>query len=344
MRLLNTNISSKMRKQPKTMLYTGDSDLETKIVHYRYTKNSFVNLENIEEPSDDSCDMIVVEGFENKEGLIDLANKFGINDFYVEDIFNVSQRNKINTTDNQIFIVLKYATLQDNDLEFRRIYFILKKGLVLLFTDYENNYINILLERINNNTAVFTTYDESYIIYTIYDMLVDEQLEMSRILKQELEELEIDILQSTNQQSEELFTIHKQLVQLRNNARSLAEYVSPKEILKEKLFNQDLNPFIIDLEDHIFNLQEKLHNNIDVCNTLITMYSTKISNRTNDVMKTLTIISVIFIPLSFLAGVFGMNFTNFSLLQNEFGLIIFVSVSLFIAFGMLLWFRHKKWL
>ena len=147
----------KAKNLPKSMIYTGISDLDTRIAHYRYTKSSFEQLENVKEPSLDHSDMIVIEGFKNKDEVIKLSSSFQVNEFYVEDIFNVTQRNKIEVSGDQTFIVLKYAIQEEDDLKFRRIYFILKKGLVLLFTDYENHYVNTLLERVKNKTAMFTS-------------------------------------------------------------------------------------------------------------------------------------------------------------------------------------------
>lgn len=335
---------AKTKKVPKTMVYTGNSELETKITHYRYDTLHFESLSKVEKPSPDHNDMIVVEGFQNKDKLLELSKEFEINDFYVEDIFNVTQRNKFEITENQVFIVLKYAVLNHNILEFRRIYFVLKKGLVMIFTDYENNYVKLLIERINNKVAMFPAYDESYIVYAIYDIIIDEQLEMTRSFKLTLEELETTIMESDITHSRDLFLLHKQFVQLRNNINSMSDNVSPKEVLQSMFFTQELIPFSSDLEDHIYNLKERLHTNIELCNSLITMYSTQISNKTNEVMKTLTIISVIFIPLSFIAGVFGMNFAYFDILQNQYGLFIFGILSLMIAVGMLIWFKLRKWM
>ena len=344
MKTTNGSKNLKTKILPKTIVYTGDSELDTRIRHYRYDADSFEMLDRIKIPDIEKRDMIVVEGFKNKEMILNLTNKFGINEFFVEDIFNVSQRNKCETTNDQMFIVLKYAYVKDGVLDFRWLYFILKKELVILFSDYDNDYVEELLSRINNNNAIFTSYDESYIIYTIYDMIIDEQLELARVYREELDTLEIVILQSNKTLSQNLYKLHKNLVQLRNNIRSISDYVSPKDINQNDLVHADLNPFILDLDDHIHNLNEKLNTNIDVCNSLITMYSTQISNRTNDVMKILTIISVIFIPLSFLAGVFGMNFVKFDILQNQYGLLIFIVVSLLISTSMLLWFRLRKWI
>lgn len=334
----------KEKKLPKTMVYTGNSDLDTRIAHYRYSKSSFEQLDHVNEPSDEHSDLIVVEGFKNKDEVIKLASTFQVNEFYVEDIFNVTQRNKIEVSDDQAFIVLKYALIVQDTLQFRRIYFILKKGLILVFTDYENHYVNTLLERVKNNIAMFTSYDESYIVYAIFDMIIDEQLEMTRVLKIELEDLESNIMSPSKTMSKDLFNLHKQFVQLRNNVSSLSENVSLNKVRQSEFFHDNLHPFISDLDDHISNLRERLSTNIEVCNSLINMYSTLISNKTNDVMKTLTIISVIFIPLSFVAGVFGMNFVNFNLLQNPNGLVIFGVFSVLIVIGMLMWFKYRKWL
>lgn len=333
-----------MRKDPRKIEYTGFSELETKIKHYRYSDSTFEEISDLFELDDDKSDLIIIEGFKNQKQILDLTRKINVHHFFVQDIFHVNQRNKVEVVENQVFMILKYPIIEQDNLKFRYISFLLQKALIVVFTDYENDYMKILLDRVSKNTALFTSYDESYIIYAVYDIIIDQQLDIADNLRQELEEIEGIIMETNDSISKDLYRLHKNLVQLRNNAQSLNKNLSPKELLSNGLLNPNIEPFILDLEDHIVNLVEKLNTSIEICNSLITMYSNYISNKTNEVMKILTIISVIFIPLSFLAGVFGMNFTSFAVLEFKYGLALFFGFSLFTVVMMLFWFKHNKWI
>lgn len=343
MKIKVDSIKSKLKKVPGTIMYTGNSDLKTAITHYQYSKDQFRIIDDLYNYSSEFKDWIRIDGFQDQPTITEFSRKIGVGTFFIEDIFNVAQRNKFNVAEDHLFVVLKYA-LMEEELSFRYISFIVKKNLIVTYSDYENLYAQNLLERIEENNALFNAHNENYLLYAMYDMIIDEQIDITKRLNIQLNEYELVILDSKKGIGNDLFKLHKNLVLLRNNAKSMVENLSPSDLLKTDLFSEEMDRYMNDLDDHIMNLIEKLNFNIEICNSLISMYSNQISNKTNEVMKILTVISVIFIPLSFFAGVFGMNFIHFDILKYENGVLLFFILSIAIVATMLVLFRRNKWL
>lgn len=341
--LLKDRIKSKSKEVPGSLIYTGTSTLDTKIMQYDYGEDFFEIAKTIDF-SNEYNNWISVEGFHNQEEIIKLAEKVNVSTFFVEDIFNVSQRNKYEIGEGLLFVVMKYPNIEKDQLSFRYLSIVVKESLIMTFSDHRDVYSENLLRRVKLNKAVFVNKEVSYLLYALYDMIIDDQLEIVKELNYLLNDYESRILDPDKHMGTNLYQAHKKLVKLRNNAKSLNDNLSPKDLAETTFFNKDTKGYLNDLEDHVMNLYEKTNMTIEVCNSLITMYSNQISNKTNDVMKMLTVISVIFIPLSFFAGVFGMNFIHFSILDYRYGIELFFAISFIIVLGMLGWFKYKDWL
>jgi magnesium transporter len=332
------------RKPPGTIVYTGNSSLSTNITHYVYGENSLSTNDDLYNLSEDMTDWISVEGFNDINQIKEFCVNLGIDHLTIEDIFNVTQRNKFEVLDDHLFAVLKYISLENDVQTFKYISFIIKKDCIITFSDYTNPFVKEILERIKNDKALISKYYEDYLFYAIYDIIVDDQMEYLKHISDRLNEYESKVLDVNSSTGNKIYKMHRDLVILRNNIISLEENMAPEKLLETEYISDEISKYFTDLEDHLHNLYEKSNTLIEVCNSLIMLYSNQLSNRTNEIMKTLTIMSVIFIPLSFLAGVFGMNFTNFAILQDRYGLLIFGIISVIIPIVMLLYFKHKKWL
>ena len=333
----------KYKNPPGTIIYTGDSSLDTKINHYAYRNNHLEERESLYDYSEKMTDWISVEGFKDIPKIKDMCEKLKIDNLIIEDIFNVTQRNKIETTNDYIFVVLKYATLNEGIIKYDYISVILKSDCIVTFTDYENPFKTEVLDRIINEKAYISKYNEDYLLYVIYDLIVDEQIEIVKSLAQKLYEYETIILDAETHTGASIYKIHKELVVLRNNVKAMHDNISPYNLMKTGFVTEGISKYLLDLDDHLKNLVERINISIDVCNSMILLYSNQLSNKTNEIMKTLTIISVVFIPLSFFAGVFGMNFVNFEILKYKFGVPIFFILSIIIIILMLYYFKRKKW-
>jgi len=213
----------------------------------------------------------------------------------------------------------------------------------MTFSEVENRFKNEIITRLKDKNLQISKLHEDYLFYVIYDMIIDEELNVYHYINLQLEHLEDNIMNLGKKDQVDLYNIRKSLVFLKNHTSTLQEHASPLSLLQNKLFNVYLEKYFEDLSDHIINLRDKSFVSLEAINNLYEVYSNNVSNKANEIMKTLTIFSAIFIPLSFIAGIFGMNFVNFPILQNNYGLLIFAGICVLIPLGMLLYFKRKKW-
>ena len=137
--------------------------------------------------------------------------------------------------------------------------------------------------------------------------------------------------------------MRKELVYIRNYSNQLQDNLFKNEYLLKKIVDSKTSKYYEDLEDHIVNLNEKVRTEIELLKGVFEIYMNNNADKMNEIMKTLTIFSAIFIPLSFLSGIFGMNFVKFPILSNDNGLLIFIIISILIPISMLIYFKKHKW-
>ncbi len=334
----------KLRKPPGTVIYTGKETKPTTITHIKYSENQILIFEDLQPFSSEQVDWISVEGLSDAERIKNLCLGLNVDTLIIEDIFNTNQRNKLEIFDNYIFSVFKFLYLdKENQVKYDYISILLFDNIVITFSEVENRFKNEIITRLKDKNLQISKLHEDYLFYVIYDMIIDEELNVFHSLNLLLEHLEDNILNLGKKDQINLYNIRKYLVFLKNHTTNLQEYAAPISLMENVLFNSYLEKYFEDLSDHIINLRDKSIISLDSINNLYEVYSNNVSNKANEIMKTLTIFSAIFIPLSFIAGIFGMNFINFPILQNDSGLIIFSAICILIPVIMLIYFKKKKW-
>ncbi len=339
-----TKIKVSMKRPPGTHIYSGHKPKETVITHIQYSSKEIIFHNEIEALSTDFVDWISIEGLMNVPKLKQICKDFEVDDLVLEDILNLNQRNKYEVFSDYIFIVLKYYYMHENKMCDDYISILVFKDKVITFTEGENRFQKDILDRVSSKAAPISNYKEDYLFYVVYDMIVDDSFEVLDHIKDQIFSIETEVMSLDARKQSKLYSIYKNLIILRNNVLQLQNYLLPSNLHKNnEFFSKILKKYYDDLEDHIKNLFEKSLIEIEAINKLFSLYSNNISNRMNEIMKTLTIFSAIFIPLSFLAGVFGMNFTNFPILQDQNGLYYFIGFSVLLVVGMLFYFKRRKW-
>lgn len=334
----------KLRKPPGTIQYTGNANKDTEITHIQYSKDKLVIHEELKPYSTDQVDWISVEGLKDTEKIKSLCFDLGVDSLIIEDIFNTTQRNKFEVFNDYIFSVIKFSYLDTNNvIYYDYLSVLLFNNKIITFSETINRFKNEIIERLKNKELQISKLHEDYLFYVIYDMIIDEEINVFHYLNIELEQLEEHIFTLDKKHQVKLYNLRKHLLFLKNMAFNNLEYSSPKNLLKNSLFNPYIKKYLEDLEDHIINLKDKSNFALEAVRNLYDVYSNNMSNKANEIMKTLTIFSAIFIPLSFIAGIFGMNFINFPILLNQSGLLIFSIICLLIPTVMLIYFKIKKW-
>ena len=317
--------------------------------HGKYFKE--ISCDNIDESFDHNENGIVnwinIDGIPDSRTLEKLGNKLKLHPLILEDINTTRQRAKIEDYEDCIFIVLKMLELQENGDEFhsQQISIIMKNDTVLSFTEKDSKVFDNVRERIRNEKSSIRNNGGDYLIYALVDAVVDsyfvllEQVgDVTDVVEEELmNDPEKSILQK-------IYKLKRELMFLRNSIWPLREVVGRMVRCEYSLFSQNTSVYLRDVYDHIIQIIDTLETYQDIMTNMLDTYLSSISNKTNDVMKILTIFSTIFIPLTFLAGIYGMNFSNIPELSWRYGYIIFWIVSICIIITMLRFFKKKKWL
>jgi magnesium transporter len=288
---------------------------------------------------------IDVEGLDQQEEINRITEMFGIHPLTLEDIFDSThQRPKVEEFDNYLFIVIKSVNLLD-DFNFKHISLVITKDIVLTFHDQTINHFDGIKKRIINNAGRVRHMGADYLAYALIDAVVDGHLIGIDSLSSEIENFE-DRALAENDDSfiYDIQEVKQKLLKMRRAVWPLRECLSLLMRLESNFISNDLDPFLKDLYDHVIQATETINTNREFIAGIMEINMTMASNRLNKVIKVLTIISTIFIPLTFIVGVYGMNFQFMPELDYAPAYFIVWGLMLCIALGMLLFFKRRKWI
>jgi magnesium transporter len=333
----------KFKSMPGTIEYTGNIHKETSIRHIQYNKNEHLLHHELHDLKDDMVDWISVEGLSDTDAITAVCQSFDVEPLVIEDIFHVNQRTKVERFDRYWFIVMKYSYLEDEKILHDYISMLLFPDVLITFSESNNRFIDYVVERLNHPKSIIRTMKHDYLFYVIYDVIVDETLQVSSVIQDHIDLLETQLLHLNQGDQLKLYELRKELVFLRSMASQLISNVPIDSFQDTTFFSAAVQKYYLDVYDHLQVLKNQVIISIEQVSHMLDVYLNQVSNRMNQIMTTLTIFSAIFIPLSFVAGVFGMNFTNFPILQEPYGMTIFILICILIPVGMLLYFKQRKW-
>lgn len=357
---LMKKVSKKAGLEPGTPVFVGIKKMDrVKISVIDYTETEFREMEvsNIDDcfPFKDTPGItwIDIVGVHDVEAIERFGRHFGLHPLILEDIVHTGQRPKMEETDGSIFLVLKmiYHTEGEDHYTSEQISIIFGKNLVVSFQEKEGDVFNPVRDRIRKVIPRSRFMGTDYLAYALVDAIVDNYFKVLERLGEQIEELE-DIL-VTNPRPENLETLHdmkRELILMRKRIWPLRELVGGLERLESDLIHDYSRIYIRDLYEHVIQVIDTVETFRDMASGLIDIYLSSVSNKMNEVMKVLTIIATVFIPLGFLAGVYGMNFNpdagpfNMPELGLPFGYIGFWALVLLIGGGLFWFFKRKQWL
>ncbi|MDR1252732.1 MAG: magnesium/cobalt transporter CorA [Treponema sp.] len=287
---------------------------------------------------------INVESFDRSEEINRLAELFKIHPLTVEDILDTFQRPKTEEFDDYLFVTFKAANPSEG-LYFEHMSLVITDDTVLTFQEKPGDYFDGIRKRILNNAGRIRRMGTDYLAYTIIDAVVDEYFIIIDSLGSEIEDFEERILDEKDESFiQDIQNIKQNLLRVRRVVWPLRESLSLLMHLDSRRIGNELEPFLKDLYDHIIRAAETIETYRELIAGVMEVNLTVASNRLNKVMKVLTIISTIFIPLTFIVGVYGMNFHVMPELEQPLGYPIIWGIMLVIALGMLLFFKRRKWM
>ena len=292
----------------------------------------------------DQVNWINLDGLQDKTIINKIGEHFSLHSLLIEDITNDHQP-KVEEYENYLFFTLKMLyRIEENVIDYEQISFVLGKNYLLSFQEKEGDLFGSLRERIRLDQGRVRKKKADYLLYRLIDIIVDNYYTVLDSIGQQIEQIEDDIYKnSSGQEFRKIQRLKKELIYLRKALYPLRDAMS-KLIKDESGFIDSSNSrFFSDIYSHVAHLIDSLDTYKDLTSGLMDIYINTLNTRMNEVMKVLTVISTIFIPLTFIVGVYGMNFDIMPELRWKLGYYAIWIVMLLVVVVMIRYFRYKKW-
>ncbi|MCU0484541.1 MAG: magnesium/cobalt transporter CorA [Anaerolineales bacterium] len=295
---------------------------------------------------------INVDGFSDMHVIQALAEKYDLHPLAIEDTLHKTQRPKVESYGGdesnllaRLFIVTHAIEIEDNHLKQEQVSIFLGHKTVLTFQEFSSEEWNPIRQRIKVKGSRLRNSDASFLAYSLLDASVDSFFPIIEAYSERAEELDNLILdQSDPSLISEIHQLKRNLLTLRGVVWPMREVVSALQREEHECISDTTRVYLRDLYDHVIQLIDLVETYREITNNLTETYMSSTSNHMNEVMKVLTVINTIFIPLTFLAGVYGMNFRHFPELDQVWAYPVFWLICLAAVSGMVLYFRRRRWL
>ncbi|PRR79682.1 Magnesium transport protein CorA [Clostridium liquoris] len=345
---------SKIGVAPGSLIHVGEhvnDDVKIQLISYNediFNKASYENIEKcLSACNNDAINWINVDGLHEVEVISSAGKRFNIHPLILEDILNTTQRPKIDIDNNYIFIVIKmlYYNKDIKEIESEQVSIIILKNYILSFQEFQGDIFDDLRRRLEYNKSNIRSKGTDYLAYSLIDTIVDSYFDIIENIGDSIDEIE-DILMSnpSNEILNDIYKFKRELIFLRNSVWPLREVLGKLVKSEYELIDDKTVMYLRDVYDHTIQVVDIIETYRDILSGMLDTYLSSISNKTNEVMKILTIFSTIFIPLSFLTGIYGMNFDYIPELKFKYGYLVFWIITIFCILVMLNYFRRKKWL
>jgi magnesium transporter len=287
-----------------------------------------------------------VTGIHESETIEKIGQLFNLHPLLLEDIMNTDQRPKMEVYDDYLFVVLKmlFYDEKEKSATMEQISIVLGADYVLSFQERESNIFNPLLEHLKNDKGRIRKMGADYLIYSLIDMIIDNYFIILEKLGERVDNLEVQLI--TSPQTETLKSIQKlkrEMIFLRRSVWPLREVINSMERGESPLIQSSTYVYLRDIYDHTIQAIDTIETYRDMLSGMLDIYLSSVSYKLNEVMKVLTIVATIFIPLTFIVGLYGMNFEFMPELKSPWGYPAVLLLMLIVSLSMLYYFKRKKW-
>ena len=352
--------SKKIGVPPGTLHHIGDVYLEKSSLRrtvYTTTGAEMQEIEQLEslltETGQYGIAWIEVNGLHDVETIEKIGRHFAIHPLVLEDILDTTQRPIFEEFDEYLFLVLRVpraikpvsAGETKENIVFEQVSWLVGKNWLISFTETDRDLFQPVRERILTGKGRIRSQGTDYLAYALLDLAVDHFFSVLEELGDVLNYLdEALVIRPGSLQLKQIHFFKRQLLYLHKAAWPVREIIGTFERCESGLCNAETRPYLRDIYDHIIQVIDMVETYRDLVAGMLDIYLSSISYRLNEVMKVLTIISTIFIPLTFIAGVYGMNFESMPGLRWEYGFYAVGTLMLAVSLVMIKFFRIKKWL
>jgi magnesium transporter len=346
--------SRKSGLSPGSLIHIGEKKTErTKITIIDYDERTFQEKEakTVEEcfPFKETATVtwINIDGVHDSEVIGKIGGHFGLHPLILEDIMNTAQRPKMEDMGGHIFIVLRMISFEGKKkgVQSEQVSLILGPNFVISFQEREGDVFDPVRERVRTGKGRMRKMGPDYLAYALIDSIVDHYFVVLEKLGEKVEFIEEELVREPDRRTlKEIHILKREMIYLRKSVWPLREVSSRLERAESALIKKSTGIFLRDVYDHSIQVIDTVETYRDMLSGMLDMYLSSVSNRMNEIMKVLTIIATIFIPLTFIAGVYGMNFRFMPELGWRWGYFAVLALMVGIGIFMLFYFRRKKWL
>ncbi len=346
--------SSKVGLSPGSLVHIGERKTETvtiTVMDYDQTIFHEQQVAEVEQTfsfkETSRVTWINVNGLHDVSIIEKIGEQFGVHPLIQEDILHTGQRPKMEDADSYVLVILKMLRYDDDadTVRTEQISIILGQHFVISFQEAPGDVFNPLRERIRNGKGRVRRMGADYLAYALIDSIVDHYFILLEKCGERIEALEEELSQNPQPQTlQDIHNLKQEIIFLRKSVWPLREVISGLERAESALISADISPYLRDLYDHTIQVIDSVETYQDILSGMIDLYLSSVSNKMNEVMKVLTIFASIFIPLTFMAGIYGMNFEFMPELKVRWAYPVLWVAMIAVAVGLLGFFKRKKWL
>jgi magnesium transporter len=346
-------VSGKRGLPPGSMVYTGRQKSEPlNIFVIDYDAETITEKENV---TTEACAVLKetntvswlnVTGLNDTEAISRIGAVFGIHPLVLEDILHTTQRPKLEDLGDYLFLVVRmlYTEPETGEIHSEQVSFILFEHGLITFQEKAGDVFDLIRERLRKNHGRLRKMGADYLLYGLMDAIVDNYFLIMEKTGEQIETIEQSLMENPNGLLlNELYAQKRELLYIRKAVWPLREAVGGLERGECKLLKAKTHAYLRDLYDHTIQVIDTVETFRDMLSGVQDLYLSSMGQKTNQVMQVLTVIATIFIPLTFVAGIYGMNFQHMPELTWKYSYPVIWGLMILVAVGMLAYFRHKKW-
>jgi magnesium transporter len=302
--------------------------------HIDFTKTNWMNVHGLNEPQ-------VVKA---------IGDYLGVDNFMLSDILNTTKRTKLDEYHDTLFFNVKSLLPEEdsNNINVEQISFLLKNGILVSFQEKRSDFFTHIRERIRTHSGIVRTKKADYLLYLLLDAIMEnfyitienEEDKVEELINLSKESTNLSILEQIEKHRDNYNFLKRSIIPLRDSLYSI------KSIKDDNVFNAietDNFTFFERLHQKCLELLEQIEYDLTTLDSAANFFFSSQSHKMNEVMKTLTVVSVFFMPLTFIVGVYGMNFDNMPELHWQYGYFLIIGIMLLLLLGMIFYFKKKKW-
>ncbi len=349
------SVSAKSGLPPGSLVHVGDVlEAVSSISVIDYSADSFEkqHAQSIDEivkyKDSNTVTWVIIEGLTNVAIVERIGSLFDIHQLVLEDILNTHQRPKFEEYDDHLYIVLKCLLTEDEQftINYEQISLLVLKNFVFVFKEKQDDLFHPVEQRLMASKSRIRRLGADYLTYAILDTIVDQNFILVDSLDDTINALEDMILasESTTNTLNTIQLLKREIISIRKDVSPVRELIAGMLRSESELIDEKTHIYLKDVSDHVIRVIESIESYREILTGLLDIYISSVSNKMNEIMKVLTVFASIFIPLTFLAGIYGMNFEYMPELQWRWAYPALWIIFIVVPVVLLIYFRKKRWL